>query len=59
MKPTTLLASMNVVALVYGLPEYAKRDGNQTWVPQEWIAPGPDDSELTDKTCDIEDNTHR
>ncbi|KAK9422061.1 putative Heme haloperoxidase family profile domain-containing protein [Seiridium unicorne] len=44
MKPTTLFASFNAFALVHGLPEYVKRDDNQTWVPGEWIAPGPDDS---------------
>ncbi|ETS80520.1 hypothetical protein PFICI_08049 [Pestalotiopsis fici W106-1] len=44
MKSTSLIVGLSAVATVFALPEYLKRDGNDTWVPQEWIAPGPDDS---------------
>ncbi|KAK6212409.1 hypothetical protein LQW54_005362 [Pestalotiopsis sp. IQ-011] len=44
MKSASLLVSLSAVATVFALPEYLKRDGNDTWVPQEWIAPGPDDA---------------
>lgn len=44
MRSAVLLVSLGAVAQVYSLPEYARRDGNESWVPQEWMAPGPDDS---------------
>jgi hypothetical protein len=45
MKATALLVAFDAIALAFGFPEFSKPEARQTWTPQEWMPPGPDDGE--------------
>ncbi|KAL4861205.1 hypothetical protein BDV12DRAFT_208265 [Aspergillus spectabilis] len=42
MRPSTLFAAVGLIAAAVAYPQYLER--RQDWEPQEWIAPGPEDS---------------